>query len=320
MKNVNNALKSAQTKTNLTNMTNSRRANLRIVDQHWQKKDHVPGLEILPIGQAWQKLSWIRAYFEKEPQQGYFIWVKEQPSCSLISCVNISQAEFIQDLQNLVVVEPGLKVDLTGECSALSPKLQAKHQAQGKMILKPGAQVKYQHFHTWGKLDFVSPDYQFILQKGSQLNYTFKTLKTAAQVKLNNHFELAKQANLNLTILADCAQTEFSSLDQVVLKGAGASAISKLKFVTRSKTKISAHSKMTALAPAKGHLDCQSLNLNKDNQVSLIPEIKTQHKKAQLTHEASIGTIAPEQLHYLQLRGLTQKEAIELIINGFMQK
>jgi Fe-S cluster assembly scaffold protein SufB len=41
-------------------------------------------------------------------------------------------------------------------------------------------------------------------------------------------------------------------------------------------------------------------------------------KEAQITHEASIGKISEEQLNYLRSRGLNEKEAIDLIISGFL--
>jgi len=39
---------------------------------------------------------------------------------------------------------------------------------------------------------------------------------------------------------------------------------------------------------------------------------------AQITHEASIGRISEEELIYLRTRGLNEKEAIGLIVNGFL--
>ena len=54
-------------------------------------------------------------------------------------------------------------------------------------------------------------------------------------------------------------------------------------------------------------------------KVTAIPEIKANHTEASLIHEAAIGKIAGEQLIKLMTLGLTEKEAEEQIISGFLK-
>ena len=49
-----------------------------------------------------------------------------------------------------------------------------------------------------------------------------------------------------------------------------------------------------------------------------IPGIKAHHPDARMSHEASIGKLAPEQVEYLQSRGMEEREAISLMIRGFL--
>ncbi len=77
-------------------------------------------------------------------------------------------------------------------------------------------------------------------------------------------------------------------------------------------------SKIEAIAPSKGHLDCQGLLAAKTAKISFVPGLVCKNKDAQITHEASIGKISEEELTYLRMRGLTEDEAIDLIINGFL--
>ena len=53
--------------------------------------------------------------------------------------------------------------------------------------------------------------------------------------------------------------------------------------------------------------------------MAAIPEIEARHTDASLIHEAAIGKIAGEQLIKLMTLGLTEKEAEEEIINGFLK-
>ena len=61
-----------------------------------------------------------------------------------------------------------------------------------------------------------------------------------------------------------------------------------------------------------------SLTLLSNARVSSIPEITALDEGAQLVHEAAIGRIASEQLTKLMCLGLTEKEAEETILQGFL--
>ena len=67
-----------------------------------------------------------------------------------------------------------------------------------------------------------------------------------------------------------------------------------------------------------GHSECDAIIMN-DANISAIPEIKANHPESNLIHEAAIGKIAGEQLIKLMSLGLTEKEAENQIINGFLK-
>ncbi len=67
-----------------------------------------------------------------------------------------------------------------------------------------------------------------------------------------------------------------------------------------------------------GHTECDAIVMN-NAKVAAIPEIKANHTEASLIHEAAIGKIAGEQLIKLMTLGLSEKEAEEQIISGFLK-
>ena len=68
----------------------------------------------------------------------------------------------------------------------------------------------------------------------------------------------------------------------------------------------------------EGRSECDAIIMD-SGKVSAIPEINANHPDASLVHEAAIGRITGEQLIKLMTLGLTQKEAEEQIINGFLK-
>ena len=67
-----------------------------------------------------------------------------------------------------------------------------------------------------------------------------------------------------------------------------------------------------------GHTECDAIIMDAAS-VTAKPEIAANHVEASLIHEAAIGKIAGEQLTKLMTLGLTEKEAEEQIINGFLK-
>jgi len=71
-------------------------------------------------------------------------------------------------------------------------------------------------------------------------------------------------------------------------------------------------------AECLGHVECDAIIMDKA-QVHAIPELKAENADAVLTHEASIGKIAGDQLVKLMSLGLTEQEAIDTILDGFLK-
>ena len=76
--------------------------------------------------------------------------------------------------------------------------------------------------------------------------------------------------------------------------------------------------KVTGNARCFGHVQCDSIIMG-DARISSIPAIVANHVDAQLIHEAAIGRIAGDQILKLMTLGLTEQEAEEKILDGFLQ-
>lgn len=290
------------------------------VDHKIKNISEIPGNIILPSPQAWQKFKWARIYFERKPREGYFIWIKKEVDFPLATCINIASPKISQNLTNLLVIEEGIKVKAGVICSAIKNNLCGQHLAQGKLLLKRGSSLEYNHLHQWGPKDFVFSDYEFILEKNSRLIYNYKNLFPPKNLQLKTIIHSEENSSSHLNFIVNGLSSRIGIEDTVFLKGKAAQGIVRLRLVGRKNSQIEGISKIIAQAPGKGHLDCQGLLIDKTAKISLIPELICQNKNAQITHEASIGKISEEELSYLRMRGLTEKEAIDLIVTGFLEK
>lgn len=110
------------------------------------------------------------------------------------------------------------------------------------------------------------------------------------------------------------ASTDFS----VDLNGENASTNVVSRSVAKDNSTQIFRSNINGNALCNGHTECDAIIMDKA-QVKAIPEINANNPDASLIHEAAIGKIAGEQLIKLMSLGLTEQEAEEEIINGFLK-
>jgi Fe-S cluster assembly scaffold protein SufB len=110
------------------------------------------------------------------------------------------------------------------------------------------------------------------------------------------------------------AKTDFT----VELNGQNSAA----NLISRSVAKDKSHqifiSNIKGNNKCSGHTECDAIIMD-DATVAAIPEITANHIDASLIHEAAIGKIAGEQLIKLMTLGLSEQEAEEQIVNGFLK-
>lgn len=110
------------------------------------------------------------------------------------------------------------------------------------------------------------------------------------------------------------ATTDFT----VYLNGEDSSANVVSRSVARERSKQTFLSHIHGNARCAGHTECDAILMD-NASVCAVPEITANHLDASLIHEAAIGKIAGEQLIKLMTLGLTEQEAEEQIVNGFLK-
>lgn len=103
----------------------------------------------------------------------------------------------------------------------------------------------------------------------------------------------------------------------VSLDGENSSADVVSRSVAKEKSFQKLDLKIIGNAPCHGHTECDSIIMD-EGKILAVPSLEANHVDAALVHEAAIGKIAGDQLIKLMTLGLTEKEAEEQIINGFL--
>jgi len=302
----------------MKSVKNARSANYLQIDHIVKKLLSSEGVILKPIYEAYDEFEEVQKYFDKKPEEGYMIWIKKQVKHPLSTCIAISSFGIHQRLNNLVIVESGIEAELYSICNAVKPVLCGIHEGHTKIILKENSSLKIRHFHKWGQSDDVKVTSEVVLEKGATFFSFYKCISPLKKLRVESSAILSSNASANFEVSILAKNEEAELFESMILDGDNSNGVIKLKMISDSNASITSRSKIIANGAGRGHIDCTGLLLSDNSVISSIPEIYTKNKGAILTHEASIGKISEEEINYLRSRGLTEEEAISLIVTGFL--
>ena len=199
----------------------------------------------------------------------------------------------------------------------------SEHDGIHRFFLGKNARVKYIEKH-YGTGDgsgerVLNPTTEVTLGEGSTMEMDTLQIKGVDSTVRTTRAKLAAGSTLVIhekimTHGKQTAKTDFT----VDMDGEDSHA----SVVSRSVARDSSHqvflSKINGNNRCTGHTECDAIIMD-HGSVSAIPELTANHIDASLIHEAAIGKIAGEQLIKLMTLGLTEHEAEEQIISGFLK-
>ena len=199
---------------------------------------------------------------------------------------------------------------------------EARHNGIHRFFVGENARVRYEEKHIGegsgdgGKT--IDPVTDVVLEKNSYLEMETSQLGGVSKSVRRTSARCAEGAKLVIKerILTEGEQTA-ETFFQVDLNGEGSGADIVSRSVARDKSKQNYVSTIVGNAPCTGHSECDAI-IDKDAIVDASPRLFARNSDASLIHEAAIGKIAGEQILKLRTLGLTEEEAENKIIEGFL--
>lgn len=165
----------------------------------------------------------------------------------------------------------------------------------------------------------LNPTTKVFLDEGAKAEMELTQIAGVDEANRINEAELGPDSLLLITerVLTDGEQTAVST-NNIVLKGAGCRANMISRSVMKGNSKQTFYATMDAQNRCYGHIECDAIIMDNGANETM-PALKAGHPDAELTHEASIGKIANDQLTKLMSLGLTYDQAVNRIIQGFLK-
>ena len=261
----------------------------------------------------------------KEDKSGIDIFVKENTKFEFVHIPVIITESGLKDVvYNDFYIGKNADVVIIAGCGIHNDHHKdSQHDGIHRFFLEEGAKVRYIEKHYGegkgtGKR-VLNPVTEVHLKSGSSLEME------SVQIKgVDSTIRVTKgilEDNTNLVVSekimthgTQTAKTEF----EVELNGENASTHVTSRSVAVDKSVQEFKSNVVGNSKCFGHVECDAIIKDKAKVIA-IPKIIANNVEANLIHEAAIGKIAGEQLTKLMTLGLSEKEAEEQIIQGFLK-
>ena len=238
--------------------------------------------------------------------------------------VVLSQSGLKETVYNDFYIGEDCDVTIVAGCGIHNCGVQdAEHSGIHSFHLGKNARVRYVERH-YGEGDgmgqnIMNPTTVVNLDEGSYLEMETTQIKGVDSTIRTTNAVLGANSTL---IIKEKVMTHGKQLAKsdftVDLNGEGCHTNVISRSVARGQSKQIFLARINGNAKCYGHSECDAIIM--DNAVvSAIPEVTANHLDASLIHEAAIGKIAGEQLIKLMTLGLTEQEAEEQIVNGFLK-
>ncbi len=214
-----------------------------------------------------------------------------------------------------VVIVAGCGIDNCGEHDS-------QHDGIHRFYVGKNSRVKYVEKHfgsgTGDGKRILNPVTEVYMEENSTMEMEMEQIKGVDSTERNTIAELKANSKLIVKerLMTHGSQNAVSGY-KVSLNGEGATADVVSRSVARDNSSQTFNACIAGNAPCSGHTECDSIIMD-NGKILAIPSLEANNVDAMLVHEAAIGKIAGDQIIKLMTLGLTEAEAEEQIINGFL--
>ena len=265
---------------------------------------------------------------------GSFVYVPKGVRCpmELSTYFRINAAETGQFERTLIIADEGSYVSYLEGCTAPQRDENQLHAAVVELIALDDAQIKYSTVQNWypGDREGKGGIYNFVTKRGacrgrnSKISWTQVETGSAITWKYpscilqgdNSVGEFYSVAVTNNRQQADTGTKMIhigkNTRSRIVSKGISAGRSNN---TYRGLVRV-----LKGAEDARNHTQCDSMLIGDRCGAHTVPYIEVKNRSAKVEHEATTSKISEDQLFYCRQRGLSDEDAVALIVNGFCKE
>lgn len=234
-----------------------------------------------------------------------------------INAKNMGQFE-----RTLIITEAGASCHYVEGCTAPIYSSDSLHSAVVEILALPGSRVQYTTIQNWSNNVYNLVTKRAFAYENATVFWVDGNLGSKITMKYPSVYLLGEGAKAEILSIAFAGKGQHQDAGGKVLHFAPNTAsriTSKSVSKDGGKTTYRGFVKVAeGCYNAKSHVRCDALILDKKSSSETVPCMEINEKKVNIEHEATVGKIGEEQLFYLMSRGLSQDQAMSMIVSGFI--
>ncbi len=265
---------------------------------------------------------------------GSFVFIPAGVRCpmELSTYFRINARNSGQFERTLIIAEAGAHVSYLEGCTAPQRDENQLHAAVVELVALDDATIKYSTVQNWypGDAEGRGGIYNFVTKRGdcrgarSKISWTQVETGSAITWKypsciLRGDESVGEFYSVAVTTNRQQADTGTKMIH--IGRNTSSTVVSKGISAGRSNNTYRGLVRVMPRAQnARTHTQCDSLLIGDQCGAHTVPYIESRNSSARLEHEATTSKIADDQLFYCRQRGLTEEDAVNLIVNGFCKE
>ncbi|MCC6943097.1 MAG: Fe-S cluster assembly protein SufB [Thermomicrobiales bacterium] len=256
---------------------------------------------------------------------GSFIYVPEgvKVEVPLQAYFRINAENMGQFERTLIICAPGSYVHYVEGCTAPTYSTDSLHSAVVEIIVQEGARCRYTTIQNWSKNVYNLVTKRAAAYKNATMEWVDGNLGSKLTMKYPAVWLMEPGARgeiLSVAFAGDgqhqdaggkvvhvAPNTSSQIISKSISKGTGRSSYRGLVKVHKGAENV------------RSNVVCDALLLDETSRTDTYPYMEIEEEKVSIGHEATVSKVAEEQIFYLQSRGISEEEAMSMIVNGFIE-
>ncbi len=256
---------------------------------------------------------------------GSFIWVPPdvQVEIPLQAYFRINQENMGQFERTLIICEPGSFVHYVEGCTAPIYTSDSLHSAVVEIIVKPNARCRYTTIQNWSNNTYNLVTKRAVAQENATMEWVDGNLGSKLTMKYPAVWLTGRGARGEVLSVAMASEGMHQDAGaKMVHTAPDTSSTIVSKSISRGGGRTS-YRGLVQVDPGaertKANVVCDALLLDEESRSDTYPYMDIQEENTSIGHEATVSKVADDQLFYLQSRGLSEEEAMAMIVRGFIE-
>lgn len=235
-----------------------------------------------------------------------------------LNLANIGQFE-----RSMIIVDEGAEVHYVEGCTAPSYTTDSLHSGVIEIVVKRGARSRYTTIQNWSLNVYNLVTQRAMVYGDASHEWVDANMGSQLTMKYPSTYLMEPGARGEILSMAFAGEGQHQDTGGKVIHVAPnttskitSKSISKGGGRASYRGLLKVHSGATG---SKSNVVCDALLLDEDSRSDTYPYIEIDEDQVSIGHEASVSKVGEQQLFYLQSRGLSEEEAITMVVSGFIE-